>query len=91
MEEKRTPHNLILQDRKRLSVTQVMDVDTFDESKIVLFTAEDTIEIEGNNLHIQKLDVSEGELIIDGDIISVLYSDKSYGVKGKGLFKKLLK
>ena len=91
MDEIKSPHNLFLKERTQLSVTQVKDVDTFDESKIVLFTNEETIEIEGYNLHIQKLDIASGELIIEGEIMSILYSDKGYGGKQKSFFKKLLK
>lgn len=91
MEENKKPHNLILKERTQLSITQVVDVDTFDERKIILFTDEETIEIEGENLHIQKLDVTMGDLVIDGEIISIFYSGKNYGKTQKGFFKKLLK
>lgn len=92
MEEKRMPHNLILEEKNKLSITQVADVDTFDEGKIVLFTADDTIVIEGYDLHIQKLDVTGGELSITGEVVSILYTGRDgYGKKGKGFFKKMLK
>lgn len=91
MDENKKPHNLILKERSQLSITQVTDVDTFDERKIILFTDEEVIEIEGDNLHIQKLDVASGDLVIDGEIISILYSGKNYGPKQKGFLKKLLK
>ena len=71
---------------------QAEGVDTFDEAKIILFTEEDTIEIEGYDLHIQKLNVDDGELIIEGEIVSILYSGRDgYKSKGKGFFKKMLK
>ncbi len=91
MEENKKPHSLILKERSFLTITQVADVDTFDERKIILLTDEDIIEIEGDNLHIQKLDVSSGDLSIEGEIFSILYSGKNYGGKQKGLFKKLFK
>ena len=91
-EERKVPHNLILEDKSKLSISGVSDVDTFDEAKIILFTEEDTIEIEGYDLHIQKLNVDDGELIIEGEIVSILYSGRDgYKSKGKGFFKKMLK
>lgn len=91
MDEKRMPHNLMLEDRRRLRLTQVTDVDTFDEGKIVLFTESDTVLIEGYDLHIQKLDVSGGELSIEGEIVSIVYTgERGYG-KGKGFLKKMFK
>ena len=92
MEEKKMPHNLILENKNKLSVTRVEDVDTFDEGKIVLYTAEDTLVIEGYDLHIQKLDVTGGELSVTGEIVSILYAGRdSYGHKGKGFLKKMLR
>lgn len=91
MEENKKPHNLILKERKFLTVTQVADVDTFDEKKIILLTNDDVLEIEGDNLHIQKLDVSSGELAIEGEIFSILYTGKTYGGKQKGFLGRLLK
>lgn len=92
MEEKLAPHNLILEDKNKLSISGVADVDTFDEAKIVLFTEDDTLEIEGNDLHIQKLNVSDGEMIIEGEINAIVYTGKDGGhAKGKGLLKKLIK
>jgi len=67
-------------------------VDTFDEEKVVLFTESDTVIVEGYDLHIQKLDVSGGELVIDGEIVSIRYMGRDgYGSKGKGFLKKMLK
>lgn len=91
MEENKKTHSLVLKERTHLSITQVQDVDTFDEQKIILFTDEDTIEIEGEDLHIQKLDVDIGDLIIEGEIVSILYSGKNYGKNQKGFLKRLLK
>ncbi len=92
MDDKKIPHSLTLDERRRLHITQVTDVDTFDEGRIVLFTAEDTLIIEGHDLHIQKLDVTGGELAIDGEIVSILYSGRDgYTKGGKGFWKKIMK
>lgn len=90
--EQATIHNLILENKSKLSVSGVCDVDTFDEGKIILFTADDTLVVEGEDLHIQKLDVSNGELIIEGQIFSFHYTgDGASERAGKGFFKKILK
>ena len=92
MDEKRMPHNVIMENKQKLSVSQVEDVDTFDEGKIVLYTADDTMIIEGYDLHIQKLDVAGGEMVITGEIVSLMYTGRN-GEKsgGKGFFKRMLK
>lgn len=91
MEETKHLHNLILKERKYLSISGVSDVDTFDEEKIILFTEDETLEIEGVNLHIQKLDVATGDLIIEGEIDSIIYTGNRNGGTKKGFFTKLIK
>ena len=86
------PHSMILENKEKLSVSGVLDVDTFDENKIVLFITDDTMIIDGCDLHIQKLDVTSGELVIDGEVYSVSYTGTPNGGKGsKGLFGKIFK
>ncbi|MBR5156722.1 MAG: sporulation protein YabP [Clostridia bacterium] len=92
MEDKVIAHNLILEEKNRLSISGVTDVDTFDESKIILYTQDDTLEIEGEDLHIQKLSVSDGEMLIEGEISAIVYTGRnSYGTNGKGFFKRIFK
>ncbi len=91
MDEKRMPHNVIMENKQKLSVSQVEDVDTFDEGKIVLYTADDTMIIEGYDLHIQKLDVAGGEMVITGEIVSLAYTGRNGEKSGKGFFKRMLK
>lgn len=90
--EQNSIHNLILENKEKLSISGVSDVDTFDEGKIILFTEDDTLIVEGEELHIQKLDVANGELIIEGTIYAIQYTgDGSTARANKGFFKKMLK
>ena len=83
MEDKRNmPQNIILEDRERLSVSGVLDVESFCEDKILLETTLGFLEIEGNDLKMNKLSVDSGELLIEGDISSVNYTDESREQKG---------
>lgn len=91
MTEYNLPHNIIMENKEKLSVSGVTDVDTFNESKIVLFIPDDTLIVDGEDLHIQKLDVSSGELIIEGEIYSLTYTGSAGGKSSKGFFKKMLK
>lgn len=91
MEEKNFPHTLTLENKNTLRITRVEEVDTFDEEKIILYTTDDTLIIEGYNLHIQKLDIAGGELLVDGEILSMAYTEGNNYKKGKGFFKHMLK
>ena len=69
------PHNLILEDRKKLVVSGVEDVDSFDEQTVVAYTAVGELMIKGAGLHINKLSLETGELTLDGEISSLTYSE----------------
>ena len=85
----RLPHNIILEDRKKLIVSGVIDIDSFDESLIVAFTDMGDLNIKGKDLHINKLNVETGELSVEGDISTLIYSDDTK-IDG-GFFSKLFK
>lgn len=83
MEERRNmPQNIILEDRERLSVSGVLDVESFCEDKILLETTLGFLEVSGSELKMNKLSVDSGELSIEGDISSVNYTDESHQQKG---------
>ncbi len=77
-------HNLILENRKKLTLSGIEDVDCFDEESITLFTDEGTLTIKGSELHINKLSVETGEVAIEGQVDSLVYSDAAGG-KSKGM------
>ena len=69
-------HNLILEGRKRLSVSGVTDVDSFDENTVLLYTNMGELTVKGSDLHVNDLSVTSGEMNIEGDIQAVFYGDK---------------
>ena len=98
MEERRTMrnirsetnvHNLIMEGRKKLSVSGVDDVESFNETEIVLHTNMGVLIIEGEKLHINKLTIDNGEVLIDGELNGVRYTYESENSGGflKRLFK----
>lgn len=84
-------HTLTLENKENMTVSAVCDVDTFDENKIILFTEDDTLCIEGENLHIRKLDITNGDLEITGTICSLTYSERGTDSRGKGFFRRIMK
>jgi len=82
-------HNLIMENRKNLTVTGVMDIDSFDEQTVIVFTEHGELTIKGQNLHINKIDVDTGDLLMEGEIDIISYSDNQ-PQKG-GLFSKLFR
>ena len=83
-------HHLILEDRQRLSVSGVEEVESFDESAIVMHTAQGTLVIRGENLHIEKLSLDGGDLKVEGDVDALTYEDGRDQRSG-GFFSRLFR
>lgn len=84
--------NIILENREKLSITGVNDVLSFDDQIVILDTELGLLSIKGENLKINKLSVDTGEVIVEGDIINIGYSDKDISQKSNGgFFGKIFK
>ncbi len=72
-EIQRKPHNLILDNRKKLSLSGVNDVSGFNEETVSLTTEMGGLVVRGNDLHISKLNLDTGEVEVEGTINSLQY------------------
>ena len=77
------PHSLILEERRRLNVSGVSEVLSFDEEQVVMETALGQLTVEGEGLHVEKLSLDVGELTLEGNIQSLCYSRET---KHRGSF-----
>lgn len=68
-------HNIILEGRKKLSLSGVTDVDRFDEETVLLYTSLGELTVRGTDLHVNGLSVESGEMDIEGNIKSIVYGD----------------
>lgn len=71
------PHSALLKDRQELHLSGVTDVDSFDETGITAYTDIGELSIGGENLHITKLSLESGELLVEGRINSLVYRDEA--------------
>ena len=69
-------HNMILENRKSLSISGITDVDSFDEREIILYTQLGELTVQGRELHIDAMSVETGDMTITGDIWALIYGDK---------------
>jgi len=81
------PHNVIIQNRAKISVSGVEDVENFDETEIVLYTAHGKLSIHGTDLRVERLSVNDGDLSVEGVLDSLEYSRSVK--QGGGFFAKL--
>ncbi len=77
--------NLILENRGKLSISGVLDVLSFDDQVVILETELGLLTVKGENIRINKLSIDTSEVIVEGDISSLIYSDKE-NEKIKGNF-----
>lgn len=89
-QKQKRAHNVIMENRRTVSVSGVEDVDSFDESAVVVFTDCGILTLRGADLHINRLSVENGELNVEGDIQSLSYSDDGPR-QGGGFFSRLFK
>ena len=86
------PHNLVLKNRSSLQISGVVDVENFNEQSITAYTKNEELVISGENLHIGKLNLEQGELCVTGKIDSLEYKEKcKKNLKKESLFSKIFK
>ena len=81
-------NEIILKDRKFLSVTCVKDVNAFTEESVILTLETSSLVVRGENLHISKLDLESGEVDVDGKVNSLQYIKEN---QDKSFLKRLLR
>ena len=74
-EQIRRWHNLVLEDRKILKATGIKDVEGFDETKVYAMLEGLSFTIGGKNLKVISFSAESGNLIVEGEIDSVFYSN----------------
>ena len=80
-------HNLAMEDRRRLSVSGVEDVESFDEREIVMRTSGGGLVIVGEGLSISRLSVDAGDVNVSGLISELRYEEES--ARRGGLWARL--
>ena len=88
MEEKRVrgKHKLHIDERKTAALTGVRDVVSFDAGEILLDTEQGMLMIRGEELHVSRLSLEQGEVDIDGRVDSFAYSDQESMKQNAGSF-----
>ncbi len=81
------PHHLSLQNRSKLAISGVEDVESFDENTICLLTTEGGLTVRGSELHIEKLSLDGGDLLVEGKVESLSYEEDNR--RQGGLFGRL--
>ena len=68
--------NLILENREKLNVSGVLDVLSFDDQIVIVETELGLLTVKGENIRINKLSLDTSEIVVEGEINSLGYSNK---------------
>lgn len=83
------PHNLVMEGRKKLSISGITDVESFNEEEIVMASSKWVMTVRGESLHMEKLSVDTGDVVITGRIDLIEYDDGA--VTTGGFFSRIFK
>ena len=83
--------NLILENREKLSISGVSDVLSFDDQIIIIETDLGLLTIKGENIRINKLSIDTSDVIIEGNINSLVYSNSDLQKKSGSILNKIFK
>ena len=76
-EQKNGLHSLVMENRRRLVISGVKEVEGFTETEVRLYTDMGQITVKGRNMKVNQVSTETGELIMNGDLInSIVYSEK---------------
>lgn len=74
-EEKGLPHKLTLDGRKKLTVTGVTEVVSFDEAAVIARTELGTLVVQGKDLQLKTLLPEGGQVAVEGVISALAYEE----------------
>ena len=86
MEERQASrqHRVILTNRGTCALNGISDILSFDVNEILLETEQGMLLIKGNDLHVNRLSLEQGEVDVTGKIDGLTYSDVENYHKGGG-------
>ncbi len=86
-------HTVMIENRERITVTGVEDMDSFNEMEVILLTEAGFVTIIGSDLHINRLNLDDGQLVVEGLIQGLDYNDheelRQKG--GNGIFSRMFR
>ena len=66
-------HSVTIENRETLTVTDIKEIDSFDEEEVRAALMNGAMIIRGKKLHIRMLDLDAGRAVIVGVIDSLMY------------------
>ena len=83
-------HEVTLKDRSEMRITGVCEVESFDDTSVIMRTVRGDMTVEGRELRVDVLDVERGVVTLRGQIGGIFYSTED-GEEKRGFFGRLFR
>ncbi len=83
------PHNIIMENRSKITVSGVENAESYNEGEVVLHTSKGVLIIRGDCLNLSKLNLDSGEITVNGHIVMLEYVEPKKS--GTSLLGKIFK
>ena len=82
-------HNIVLENRKKLVMSGVLEVESFEDDVVELKTSKGDLTIRGENLKMESFISETGDLVVNGNIYAFVYLNDTS--KKQGFLNRLFK
>lgn len=83
------PHNIIMENRSKISISGVENAESYNEQEVVLHTSKGVLIIRGDMLNLSKLNLDSGEITVNGRIVMLEYVEEKKS--GTSILGKIFK
>lgn len=83
-------HNVFLESRRKLVLSGVNEVDSFEEDNVLLKTTKGNLTIRGNGMKMESYNNEVGDLVLNGNIYALVYTNDKDN-SGGGFFGRIFK
>lgn len=83
-------HNVVMENREKVVITGIIDIHSFDDELVLTETEMGILTIKGKDLKMNKLNLDNTELVVEGQIGMLQYNEVDSMKKG-GVFNKIFK
>lgn len=83
------PHNIIMENRSKITISGVENAESYNESEVVLNTSKGVLIIKGDCLNLSKLNLDSGEITVNGHVAMLEYLEPKKS--GSSLLSKIFR
>ena len=83
------PHNIIMENRSKISISGVENAESYNETEIILHTSKGVLIIKGEGMNLSKLNLDSGEITVNGRITVLEYVEPKQS--GGSIFSKIFR